>query len=146
MLKMFYQSVVASILFYAAVCLGGSIKHKDARRLNKLVKKAGSVVGLWLDSVEDVVERSTPRKVENILINMDHPLHNTLIDQRVNGGGQLLSLRCKTERFRRSFVPTAIRLYNSCVNSRWLLETYYVRQQVIEFPFTDVLLILILRI
>ena len=82
------------------------------------MKKAGSVVGLKLDSVEDVVERSTLRKVETILKNMDHPLHNTLMDQRANGGGRLLSLRCRTERFRRSFVPTAIRLYNSYVNDR----------------------------
>ena len=51
MLQMFYQSVVASVLFYAAVCWGGSIKNKDARRLNKLIKKAGSVVGIKLNSL-----------------------------------------------------------------------------------------------
>lgn len=33
------------VLFYAAVCWGGRIRNKDARRLNKLVRKAGSVTG-----------------------------------------------------------------------------------------------------
>ena len=56
MLRMFYQSAVASVLFYAAVCWGGSMMDKDAKRLNKLVKKAGSVLGESLDSLESVVE------------------------------------------------------------------------------------------
>ena len=55
MLQIFYQSAVASVLFYAAVCWGGSVMDKDARRLNKLVKKAGSVLGgrphsLWREA------------------------------------------------------------------------------------------------
>ena len=48
---------VYSVLFYATVCWGGSVKHKDARCLDKLVKKAGSGVGIKLDSMEDVLER-----------------------------------------------------------------------------------------
>ena len=119
MLQMFYQSVVASVLFYAAVCWGGSLGKKQAKRLDKLVKKAGSVIGVKMDSLEEVVERYTMRMVEAILNNMDHPLHNTLMDQRSSGGGRLLSLRCRTERYRRSFIPTAIRLFNSNANGRW---------------------------
>ena len=68
MLQMFYQSVVASVLFYAAVCWGGSIKHKDARRLDKLVKRAGTVIGVRLDSLEDVVERCIEKKIEAVRI------------------------------------------------------------------------------
>ncbi len=56
---MFCQSVVASVLFNAAVCWGGSIKHKDVRRLDKLVERAGSVTGTRLDSLGSVVERCT---------------------------------------------------------------------------------------
>ncbi|XP_059827006.1 uncharacterized protein LOC132394660 [Hypanus sabinus] len=41
MLKMFYRSVVESALFFVVVCWGGSIKKRDASRLNKLVRKAG---------------------------------------------------------------------------------------------------------
>ena len=45
MLLMFYQSVMASVLFYAAVCWGGNMSKRDTGRLDKLVRKAGSVVG-----------------------------------------------------------------------------------------------------
>ncbi|TWW77216.1 hypothetical protein D4764_12G0006060 [Takifugu flavidus] len=41
MLHMFYQSVMASTIFFAAVCWGAGIKAKDANRLNKPIKKAG---------------------------------------------------------------------------------------------------------
>lgn len=45
----FYQLVMESVLFYDAICLGGSTKHKDA----KLVGKTGQES--WL-SVEKAVE------------------------------------------------------------------------------------------
>ncbi len=107
------------LLFYATVCWGGSIKHKDARRLDKLVERAGSVIGTRLDSWGAVVEWCTQKKVEAILNYTDHPLHNIFTDQRNSGTGRLISLLCRTERYRRSFIPMAIRLYNSLANGRW---------------------------
>ena len=94
------------------------MKHKDARRLDKLVKKAGTVIGTRLDSLGAVVERCTQKKVEDILKYTDHPLHKIFVDQRNSGSGRLISLRRMTERFKRSFIPAAIRLYNSLSNGR----------------------------
>ena len=54
LLRMFHQSVVASVLFYAVVCWGGSIKKRDAGRLDRLVRKAGAVVGTELDCLTTV--------------------------------------------------------------------------------------------
>ncbi|XP_062860061.1 programmed cell death 1 ligand 1-like [Trichomycterus rosablanca] len=42
------------LLFFAVVCWGGGIEAGEANKLNKLVKKASSVVGLELDSLEVV--------------------------------------------------------------------------------------------
>ena len=44
--RMFYHSVVATVIFYAAVFQGSRVKAADANRLNKLIKKAGSVLGV----------------------------------------------------------------------------------------------------
>lgn len=52
LLYMYYQSTVSSILFYAIVCWGGSTRKRDVLRLDRLMRKAGSVVGLGLDSGE----------------------------------------------------------------------------------------------
>ena len=59
MSEIFYQSVVASAIFFAAVCWGSSIRASDTNRLDKTIKKAGSVLGLKLESFESVVERRT---------------------------------------------------------------------------------------
>ncbi|TWW80440.1 hypothetical protein D4764_01G0002550 [Takifugu flavidus] len=76
MLHMFYQSVMASTIFFAAVCWGAGIKAKDANRLNKLIK----------------------RQVDKL---------------RSSFSSRLLQPRCSKERYRKSFLPSAIRLYNS---------------------------------
>lgn len=113
LLQMFYQSVVASVLFYAVVCWGGSSKRRDAGRLDRLVRRAGSVVGSELDSLVTVAERWTLDKLLSILDNAHHPLHNTFIGQRSVFSGRMLSQPSSTNRLKNSFVPLAIRLYNS---------------------------------
>ncbi|XP_062860103.1 dehydrogenase/reductase (SDR family) member 7Cb isoform X1 [Trichomycterus rosablanca] len=113
MLTIFYQSVVAGAVFFAAVCWGGSIRAGDAKKLNKLIKKAGSVLGCSLDGFELVVERRSVNKLISILDNPSHPLHDLLIRQRSTFSNRLIQLHCKKERYRKSFVPTAISLYNS---------------------------------
>ena len=81
MLHMLYQSVVASTIFYTAVCWGGSATERDTRRLDKLIRKAGSVLGRCLDSLGVVVERRMWTKLSDIMDNTNHPLHHTLMEQ-----------------------------------------------------------------
>ncbi|KAJ0028904.1 hypothetical protein NQD34_003901 [Periophthalmus magnuspinnatus] len=45
MLRMFYESMVASAIMYAVVCWGSSLRVRDTNRLNKIIRKAGHVVG-----------------------------------------------------------------------------------------------------
>ncbi|KAI4898268.1 hypothetical protein NFI96_030779, partial [Prochilodus magdalenae] len=80
---MFYQTVVSSCLFYAVVCWGGSIKKRDKMRLDKLVRRAGSVVGVeLLDSVVKVEERRTLHKLLSIMDDDGHPLRTIIMDRR----------------------------------------------------------------
>ena len=53
LLRLFYQTVVASAIFFATVCWEGGIGSGSAIKLNKLVRKASSVVGMKLDREED---------------------------------------------------------------------------------------------
>ena len=118
MLHMFYQSVVASTIFYAAVCWGGSATERDTRRLDKLIRKAGLVLGRCVDSLGVMVERRMWTKLSDIMENTNHQLHHTLMKQSSSHSGRLTALRSRTECHRRSFVPTAIRLFNSSVLDR----------------------------
>lgn len=54
---MFYQTVVASTLFYAVLRWWNSIKKKDVSCLGKLVRKPGSAASMELDSL--ICDRAT---------------------------------------------------------------------------------------
>ncbi|TWW68203.1 hypothetical protein D4764_19G0000010, partial [Takifugu flavidus] len=103
MLQMFYQSVMASTIFFAAVCWGAGIKAKDANRLNKLIKKAGSVVGCRLDNLDEVVRDRMVLKLRTIMDSPSHPLHNTVDKLRSSFSNRLLQPRCSKERERFSY-------------------------------------------
>ena len=105
LLRMFYQSVVASVLFYAVVCWGGSIKKRDAGRLDRMVRKAGAVVATELDCLTTMTERRTLSRLLTILDNDHHPPHSTLNRQRSTFSGRLLSLSCSSDRLRKSPGP-----------------------------------------
>ncbi|KAK3544339.1 hypothetical protein QTP86_009112 [Hemibagrus guttatus] len=66
-----YKKVIASVLFYSVVCWGGSLKSRDAMKLDKVPKRVGLVVGVELDSLEEVVERRTLNKMLSIMANPD---------------------------------------------------------------------------
>ena len=113
MLAMFYDSILCSVLMFAAVCWGGNASARDISRLNKLIKKASSTVGQSLDKFEVVLERRRAKKFKSILQYPEHPLHDTLAGLRSSFSSRFSMPKCKTERFRRSFVPSAIRYANS---------------------------------
>ncbi|GAA6084003.1 uncharacterized [Tachysurus ichikawai] len=93
----------------AVLCcsLLGRQKHKDTRHLDKLVQKG------WLSGwMESGFAGGCGGGMEGILDNMNHVFYNTLTVQRNSRGGRLTSLCCRKTRFRRSFIPTAIRIFN----------------------------------
>ena len=105
--------MVCSVIVFASVCWGGNVSVRDTGRLNKLIKKASSVVGLSLDQIEVLVERRLASKCTAILLDPEHPLNSTLMDLRIQSNGRFLMPKCRTERFRRSFIPAAVRYFNA---------------------------------
>ena len=66
-----------SALLNAVVSWGGSSKDRDRKRLNKLVRRASSVLDCLLDSTDVVGERRMFAKLTSIMDNTSHPLHWT---------------------------------------------------------------------
>ena len=113
MLRMFYESVVASAILFAVVCWGSRLRVADANRLNKLIRKASDVVGVELDTLTAVSDGRMPSKLRAILQYGSHPLHNALVKQRSSFSERLIAPKCTTDRHRKSFLPVAIKLYKS---------------------------------
>jgi len=81
--------------------------------LNKLICKAGNVVGVKFDSLSVVSERRMLSKLKVILNNVSHPLYDLVLKQRSTFSARLILPKCTTERHRKSFLTVAIKLYNS---------------------------------
>ena len=110
---MFYQSVVASAIFFAAISWGSGIRACDSKKLNKLVLRAGYVMGTAVVSLEVVMERRMVQKMLSIMDDNTHPLHNLVSKQKSVFSGRLRQLSCRKDRFKNTFLPTAIALYNN---------------------------------
>ena len=112
LLRLFYQSVVASVIFSATVCWEGGIGSSGAIKLNKLVREASSVVGKKLDSVEALTERKMRVKLQAVMDNPSHPLYTKLRQLRSMFSHRLFKPRA-SKCLGCSFIPSAIRLHNT---------------------------------
>ena len=63
MLVTFYNAVICSITMLGSLCWGGNISQLDRGSLEKIVKKAGHVVGKPLDSLKTLHEKRLYRKL-----------------------------------------------------------------------------------
>lgn len=116
MLRMCCESVVASAIFYAVVCWGIRQRVADANRLNKLIHRAGDVVEVKLDSLTVLSEKRMLHKIKVILDSVSNLLHNVLVRHRSSFSTKLIAPQCTTERHKKSFLPVAIKLYNSSLS------------------------------
>ncbi|KAJ7341790.1 hypothetical protein JRQ81_007039, partial [Phrynocephalus forsythii] len=96
-----------SAIFYAVVCWSSGSTERDKNRLNKLVRRASSVLEYPLGSVEEMGKRRMLAKLTSIMNNTSHPLHQTVETLRSSFSGRLRHPRGGKERYRRSFIPTA---------------------------------------
>ncbi|KAI3376491.1 hypothetical protein L3Q82_016455, partial [Scortum barcoo] len=98
----FYETVVASVVSYAGllcslVCWGGGCSERDKKRLNRLIKRASSVCGCPLDSIEVMGERRALAKLSTIMDNTSHPLHQTVGALSSSFSNRLRHPRCRKE-------------------------------------------------
>ena len=108
----------------------GTVKCGVRWRRVLLWRECGSVeCGVrWREAV--VVERVTRNKMQAIMDNVCHPLHTTMADQKSGRKNLFISITCKTKRYKNTFIPTAIRLFNSTA-SRQAHELWTIRTTVV---------------
>lgn len=88
--------------------------EREKNKLNKLIKKAGSVVGCVFPTIDDIAQVRMTDKLINMMNHECHPLYDLVHACESSFSSRLIQPRCYKERYRRSFLPTAIRFYNQC--------------------------------
>ena len=112
MLVTFYNAVICSIIMFGSVCWGGNISKLDRGRLEKIVKVAGHVVGKPLDSFKTLHEKRLYRKLTQILNDRTHPMRHYSDGRRSNRSGIFLLPITNTNRYKASFLPSALSVFN----------------------------------
>ena len=97
---------------FGSVCWGGNISKLNRGRLEKIVKKVGHVEGKPLDSFKTLHEKRLYRKLKQILNDPTHLVRHCFECRRSNRSGRFLLPRTNTNRYKASFLPSALSVFN----------------------------------
>ena len=111
MLVTFYNAVICSIMF-CSVCWGGNIRKLGRGSLEKIVKIVGHVAGKPLDSFRILHEKRLYQKLMQILKDPTHPMRHYFDSRRSHRSGRFLLPRTDTNRYKASFLPSALSVFN----------------------------------
>ena len=117
LLQRFYSSFVESSLTFGVTAWGGNVTQSDRHRIDRVISRSGKLVGRKLDSLETTHDNKTLRKVVRIFEDETHPLRVELDTLKSSRSSRLRAPSVKTNRYKNSFVPHAVRMYNR-VNDR----------------------------
>ena len=108
-LKLFYSSTVQSVITYSFLCWWNSLGAKQKSKLQKVQKKAKRIIGCDLLNLNDLHIDSVITKVKNMIDG------KSVLCKEINwlrSGRRLSSVKCRTERYKNSFIPYSVRCYN----------------------------------
>ena len=118
LLKAFYQATIESIIWYNSLCFFNSLRIVDAAKLHRVVKTASMLIGSEVTDGDTHYARKVLRRLWAVLADETQPLNDELKTQTSvrEVSDRLFSLKARTSRYHRSFLPTAIRLYNDHIS------------------------------
>ena len=108
MIHLFYRATMLSVMSFCLTAWGGNTKVSDISKFNSLLKKVSKITNECPDSFKSIFETSCLKKLSNILKDQYHPLSYQLVTSQRSG--RLRHIRARTERYRNSFMPQAIRI------------------------------------
>ena len=112
-LVLFYQSLIQSILTYNVICFYGNGTQKNRTRLDRVRRAAQRVIGHELTDINCLFEQRLMSKTNKIMKDQSHPLNT---QYSFNPSGIRLNVpRTNRARFRQSFVPHSIHMFNQFV-------------------------------
>ena len=110
---LFYNSTVSSVLVYAISCWFNSCDKEQKKVVCKFARRMIKTTDHCSNQVEDpriISSKKCVSLISKIVKDETHPLHPYMT---ILPHGRLRTLLCRTERFHKSFLPSAIKLFNS---------------------------------
>ena len=105
-----YKSLVLSILTFGISIWYGGCGVKEKAKLQRVVREASGIVGQKLDTLGHAHSTAVDRKAFAIITQRRHPLREEF--NILPSGKRYRELRCRTNRHKSTFVPSAIKALN----------------------------------
>ena len=107
----FYQAFIESLICFSFICWFHSLTLKDRNSLNSIVKTCSKIIGVKQRDLNSFCNQQILQKAESILNSPGHVLSHEF---RLLPSGRRYALPAlKTNRFSKSFIPSALKLLNS---------------------------------
>ena len=107
-----YKSLVLSVLNFGISVWYSGCGVKEKGKLQKIVNTASSIVNRKLDSLAHLHATAVERKAFAILTQQRHPLRPEF--NLLPSGKRYREIKCRTNRHKSTFVPTATKALNRC--------------------------------
>ena len=108
-LSLFYKSIIESVLCFSLIIFYGSLTGKNKSKLEKIVRNAKRL-GAEVSSLNGLYDKYMKKFVDKIMVDDSHPLYSNFIFLR--SGRRLAMPLIRTTRFKNSFIPKGIKLFN----------------------------------
>ena len=113
LLMMFYNAVISSTISFGAACCGGNVSKHDQGRVDKVIHRAGRIVGRQLDNFLSLYQGELLHKASQILQDHSHPLHVKFYSWLSHRSSRFLLPNTKTNRYTYFVLPSAISVLNT---------------------------------
>jgi hypothetical protein len=104
----FYRCVIESVLTFSITVWFNSLTVDDKRKLNKIISTASRVIGEPLPTLESIYRQRLKKRSYKIVEDPSHPAHELF--ELLPSGRRYRSIKTRTNRFKNSLFPSAIRL------------------------------------
>ena len=110
-MKLFYFCFIESLVTFFFLSWFGGLSIQNLAKLNRIIRHSEKVVGDELNALSITYEKRAVRKGRKFSSDTSHFLSQHFI--KLPSGRRFAAPLVRTERFKRSYIPTAIRLLNN---------------------------------
>ena len=114
-LLQFYTAIIESILTSSIIVWYGNLDSHSRTKLQRIIHKSSKITGHSLPSIDTLYQRRITQRAIKITSDPTHPAHHLFT--LMPSGRRYRSLQTKSDRFKNSFFPIAIRTLNQSFDS-----------------------------
>ena len=117
-IHMFYRSTLLSVISFRLTAWGGNVHSSYVNKFNTLFKKIAKITKMTPDTFSSLFKSCCHLKLLSIMKDESHPLFHQI--KYSSRSGRILHLKANRERYKNSFMPSAIRDCHNIHVSRFL--------------------------